>query len=168
MAALVISLLTILTGCAGTKVSESRRCACCFGLTTFITAITLAVVSVVIVSIYAISTEDINNFCDDDYAYESSPFETQLMQLRSAINVLDDGNEALVSEHMCTDMCPCPPDVDFTKWSEVRQKRFAKPRAQGGEYNFKGTYTSFKSCYDDKKSLFILGAGGKKNLPTEA
>jgi hypothetical protein len=39
-------------------------------------------------------------------------------------------------------------------WPSAQHIEFKKTKAQGGVYNFNGTYENFFDCYDDKKILF--------------
>lgn len=72
---------------------------------------------------------------------------------RVQIAEIDQSYSNTVGKYMCTDFCACV-KPDFKMWPSAQHIEFKKTKAQGGVYNFNGTYENFFDCYDDKKILF--------------
>lgn len=113
----------------------------------------LLIVSVGYLALYSVTGANIRDFCDGTFQIENEGLNAYLKTARVKIAEIDQSYSNTVGKYMCTDFCACV-KPDFKMWPSAQHIEFKKTKAQGGVYNFNGTYENFFDCYDDKKILF--------------
>ena len=155
---LALAALILILSVCGFFTQKLRKvcCVCCYGASTFIMTLLLLAVSLLIVSFQVFSGEQLKSFCNNDYDFEYLPaVGDALNEFRLQVDNVDATYRQTVGTFMCTEACPCVA-VDFTKWNTTMERDLSRPRQFGGKYNFKGSYTNFDQCYQDKKVMFSL------------
>ena len=111
MAASILALGAAICGILTCKFSN-RCIAVTFGCTLLPAALIILVYGIILGGISHTSEEDLRQFCTEDYSqFENTDPENQIMQtLKETIEEVDYRIGGLVSQTMCSQLCPC--DLD--------------------------------------------------------
>ena len=121
LAAAISALLTAICGCLVCKIPK-RWLAVCFGCTLLPAALIMTVFGFLLTGISHTDEEKFQEFCVEDYAEfnSTSAKDEWTKKLRETIDEVDYKIGGLVSEVMCSNICPCDiteiPEAVTEKW----------------------------------------------------
>jgi hypothetical protein len=111
LCASILACMAAVCGCLTCKCTH-RAVAVCFGLTLLPAAAVILVFGIVLTGISHSDEQDLRSFCVDDYEefQETSGKDEWMKKLRDTVEEVDYTVGSLVSQMMCSAVCPC--DVD--------------------------------------------------------